>query len=236
MNTEKIDFYSFPFGIPVQSPHSTKLAWILEKSLNIQAKHMVSNACLQVSIFLQRWIKAIGINSQMIYGIHHYDMNIPHVWLEVDGYIVDNTYLKDAEMDDFILMKKGGKYKRWHEVEGDLFLGDEYTRSLRIPDHNVSFFKWGFSNVEKLLAMSYNSDPLSQYFRELESEIELEYEVYVPEITNRSCWHCGKNGDGLKKCTRCKVALYCGRNCQRQDWRAIHKQVCIPPGYGYTDD
>ena len=238
INTEKIDFYSYPFGIPVQNPHSTKLAWILEKSLYIQAKHMVSNACLQVSIFLQRWIKAVGINSQMIYGIHQGAMNIPHVWLEVDGYIVDNTYLKDVELDDFILLKKGGEYKRWHEVEGeDLFLGDEYTRSLRIPDHNVSFFKWGISNVEKLLAMSYNSDPLSHYFRELESEIELEYEVSVPEIANRSCWYCGKRGDGLKKCAKCKVALYCDKDCQRNNWKTIHKQVymCIPPWYGYID-
>lgn len=28
------------------------------------------------------------------------------------------------------------------------------------------------------------------------------------------------------RCSRCKVAIYCGRECQRKDWTERHKQVC----------
>ena len=30
----------------------------------------------------------------------------------------------------------------------------------------------------------------------------------------------------LKYCTICKIAQYCDKNCQKQDYRARHKQIC----------
>jgi hypothetical protein len=35
---------------------------------------------------------------------------------------------------------------------------------------------------------------------------------------------CGK-GDGVRKCSKCKTVGYCGRDCQKQDWKN-HKKVC----------
>ena len=32
---------------------------------------------------------------------------------------------------------------------------------------------------------------------------------------------------GLKKCTRCNVAMYCSRDCQAQHWR-LHRSGCKP--------
>ncbi|KUF98994.1 Equilibrative Nucleoside Transporter (ENT) Family [Phytophthora nicotianae] len=29
-------------------------------------------------------------------------------------------------------------------------------------------------------------------------------------------------------CSRCKVVRYCGAECQKQDWKASHKQKCKP--------
>lgn len=44
----------------------------------------------------------------------------------------------------------------------------------------------------------------------------------------RSCAHCGGTKD-LKKCTRCKVALYCNAQCQKSNW-PLHKKTCkLPP-------
>jgi len=49
--------------------------------------------------------------------------------------------------------------------------------------------------------------------------------------TGRVCSNCGigerGGGAALKPCSRCKVALYCGRGCQVQHWKAGgHKAVC----------
>lgn len=45
---------------------------------------------------------------------------------------------------------------------------------------------------------------------------------FVPESDNL-CIYC--NEKGANKCSRCGVAKYCSRNCQRLDW-PIHKRVC----------
>ena len=47
----------------------------------------------------------------------------------------------------------------------------------------------------------------------------------------RVCSNCGigerGGGAALKPCSRCKVALYCGRGCQVQHWKVGgHKAVC----------
>ncbi|TVY20778.1 hypothetical protein LARI1_G001816 [Lachnellula arida] len=34
----------------------------------------------------------------------------------------------------------------------------------------------------------------------------------------------------LQACARCKAAFYCGKDCQRQDWKARHKVYCKASG------
>jgi len=43
-----------------------------------------------------------------------------------------------------------------------------------------------------------------------------------------SCAHCGKQGVGFKRCSRCKQASYCGAACQNANWKR-HKKKCAPP-------
>lgn len=42
--------------------------------------------------------------------------------------------------------------------------------------------------------------------------------------TLRACLHCGK-GEALRPCSRCKLANFCGPECQRRAWPA-HKLTC----------
>ena len=41
------------------------------------------------------------------------------------------------------------------------------------------------------------------------------------------CSHCGKVGVGLKRCSCCKQASYCGAACQKAGWKG-HKKMCVP--------
>jgi len=43
-----------------------------------------------------------------------------------------------------------------------------------------------------------------------------------------TCSHCGKQREGLKKCSVCKKAAYCGAECQKAAWKK-HKKTCPPP-------
>ena len=44
------------------------------------------------------------------------------------------------------------------------------------------------------------------------------------------CKVCGKCAIGgpLKRCSRCKQAFYCSKDCQKSDWPQ-HKRSCQPP-------
>ncbi|KGO38617.1 Zinc finger, MYND-type [Penicillium expansum] len=48
-----------------------------------------------------------------------------------------------------------------------------------------------------------------------------------------SCFKCGKIEDDIGhkplQCKKCKVATYCSKDCQRDQWRE-HRVSCIPPG------
>lgn len=44
-----------------------------------------------------------------------------------------------------------------------------------------------------------------------------------------NCWGCGYipvDSSTLKKCSACKVALYCDKSCQLKDWKERHKRWC----------
>ena len=54
-------------------------------------------------------------------------------------------------------------------------------------------------------------------------------ELATPSLCN----HCGKRGDSLRRCSRCKMVAYCSTECQRQDWTKRHRSECkktISPG------
>lgn len=47
-------------------------------------------------------------------------------------------------------------------------------------------------------------------------------------LSLHQCNFCHKNlkEDLINKCSKCKSAIYCGRECQTNDWKAVHKKEC----------
>ncbi|EJD44548.1 hypothetical protein AURDEDRAFT_166334 [Auricularia subglabra TFB-10046 SS5] len=42
------------------------------------------------------------------------------------------------------------------------------------------------------------------------------------------CYKCGKRDVAMKRCSLCRKATYCTKECQKADWAARHKEACIP--------
>jgi hypothetical protein len=40
------------------------------------------------------------------------------------------------------------------------------------------------------------------------------------------CTNVEKHPREFKICTRCHVATYCSKKCQKEDWKAGHKRIC----------
>ena len=51
--------------------------------------------------------------------------------------------------------------------------------------------------------------------------------VVIPSLAEKwhcLCWNCFNPGDKLQRCAKCKIAIYCSQNCQREDWKS-HKEL-----------
>ena len=61
------------------------------------------------------------------------------------------------------------------------------------------------------------------------SDSDLDLDLDPCDIEHH-CWSCLQPEscfkEPLKKCTRCKTARYCSRDCQAKDWKHQHKTVC----------
>jgi hypothetical protein len=47
----------------------------------------------------------------------------------------------------------------------------------------------------------------------------------LPKQAGVVCSYCGKGGAKLLKCSACKGAVYCSRDCQKRHWPK-HKAAC----------
>ena len=47
-------------------------------------------------------------------------------------------------------------------------------------------------------------------------------------IDFEACDNCGSTSINCSFCARCRTVRYCGRACQKEDWKKGHKLVCRP--------
>ena len=56
----------------------------------------------------------------------------------------------------------------------------------------------------------------------------------LTRVSGSECDHCGLarrvDGSMLLKCSRCGLATYCSKECQKARWKAGHKAACRAPG------
>ncbi|XP_062576684.1 uncharacterized protein LOC134238584 [Saccostrea cucullata] len=233
----EFDFTKSPFGVPDDVARAKAIRGLLSTSMGLQKSLRVSNACSKINLILHRCLTAMDIQSRIVYGILDAgEIKLAHVWLEVQGHVVDNTFVEDIPSEQLILLKSKSKYvEKNPEEESGLYLGDEVTKKHGIDDHIIKLFKWDLQNPEKSLVVMQNKVQLKSYFQKIKVFVNLKFSVSVeePSSTTRSqCWECGKESSQtkFKKCSQCKVAVYCSRDCQKKDWKKIHKVLCLPPG------
>ena len=64
---------------------------------------------------------------------------------------------------------------------------------------------------------------MSDFFED--ARTEQGYKVVNVEGGGCVCSNCGKHSYKMARCSRCKVATYCSRECQTAQWKA-HKVAC----------
>ena len=113
-----LNIHCLPWFVPERHPKAQQINTILRKSISIQCstipnkdKHyglnhfILSNACIVVSALLVKYLKCCGVNTKLVNGFlkpdNHPagDLAIPHIYLEIDGYLIDNSFVHIDEDD-----------------------------------------------------------------------------------------------------------------------------------------
>eukprot|EP00877_Chromochloris_zofingiensis_P002270 jgi/Chrzof1/12043/Cz06g19070.t1 len=82
--------------------------------------------------------------------------------------------------------------------------------------------------VAPVTAATPASDVISQQAHDSQNGGTGKSAAEVVADKKRCCWHCGMRQEGpepLSKCSVCRVARYCSRECQVAHWKA-HKKEC----------
>ena len=101
-----VDFTKYPFGLPATCTNAAMVNEILAESIRLQRETCMTSTCGILNIILQRCFSAAKIETNLIYGSSRRpgsQLIHPHVWLTIDGHIVDNIAPADIP-DDQIAM------------------------------------------------------------------------------------------------------------------------------------
>lgn len=225
---DDLDANDVPFTVSKNS--SICIKDILCESINLQKRHGMSNACGFVNIVLWKCFSIADVPVDIVYGQLELEGTVlPHVWLEMYGINIDNTYVEDIPEQALTEIKRRCVYTKTDSMfSGKLFLGDSMTQGKGITNHDVTAFRWMLSNRDNMILLSQNKTPMKRYYQDMLRFLKYNLEISeLPDIENASCWMCKKSGIHLKSCGKCAVAKYCGKKCQRLDWFMIHKRICI---------
>ena len=227
-----VDFTKYPFGIPKKAENAEKVNKILAKSFWLQQEIDAVGKPSLINIMLERILQAAGIDAKLKHGYHDGPTGVlPWAWLSISGHIVDNTFMP-LPIPWQIKVKSESDYKEfidettelmpnWSNTPKDIY---EWSSSLSKKRHY-----WILENKDKSFALMENNYDLKCYYYVMSAFLESEYSVETPDFFSLwdKCWTCGKESDRLKSCAKCKIACYCSRKCQKEDWRFIHKEVCV---------
>jgi len=257
-----------PWRVPETLMRSKDINSLLEYSMQVQSStvqtqmksaedlqllelnyFILSNASLTVTGFLQRYLKNIGISSKAVCGVFKPVVDFaglkgaPSVFLKVDEYVLDNTYLHQTEkatqkknVKDFYSiipkLRTGKAYLEESpsetkiEMVGKKELGDN-------PEDSAQYLEKCCEtelNMAKHLANMCHNDDVNIgvviYDKILREFIKEKFEVEVADVVDemtKKCWGCGEVKKNLSACSGCQFARYCGKECITKDWVDMHK-------------
>lgn len=194
---------------------------------------------------------------KVVFGVLLWDANArdgpddfegtPQVWLDIKDCPIDNTYVALPEesamhLEYFYKAKKANYYLKTDPITTDLklYLGSE--EAVETTRHNLKVFRTYVSNdttgnlVEKYLVFALEciglNPSVKMYDLLMRKYLKEAFNFDIKDLVIKwqsKCWTCfTETCPDLKTCTECKMAKYCGKDCQKSDWKAhklLHKEL-----------
>ncbi len=235
-----------PHLVKATSDHAEKINKVLRQSIKVQGgstasglKYLLSNDCIMTTGLVHHYLAALGIDSEVVAGTlsePRLRFTVPYVWLEVNGEVINTSFAFDFNEDDDYLYAHltDGNFQKCSDKNmhcTEWTLPAEYARAafedVLANGNNESIGK------SVTFWLTYGSESLLLYHEEMCKYIKNQFGKDVPDLKEewrQKCWKCVevKSEAELKRCAKCKLAMYCGQECQRADWRdhkRQHKQL-----------
>ena len=143
----------------------------------------------------------------------------------VHGHVIDNTFSNESKsrknmhlinyIDEDPVHPRFASNPRF--ISG---VGAKRERLLFTPDEEMEKHTAFYTHL-------YQPFNVATYDVKMRKYIKEKYGVDIESLVkkwSKLCWNCFKPFEDLKKCAKCKLAVYCGKKCQIEDWK-IHK-IC----------
>ncbi|KAK6970748.1 hypothetical protein BgiMline_026431 [Biomphalaria glabrata] len=262
MHTLSAFFTRQPFAISSSCSNSTKINPLLSFSLNQQKDEDISRDPGFISLVIHRCLETIGIKSKVVFGERKSDNTHsfePHVWLVIDGNIIDNCYIEDI-CETSVRYLQDNVHQCYKECEPDLSI----LKDIKSIEPAVNLKKCLYFYIKKpdhALALSLNREQYYNYYFAMIRYMHEHHNAAITGVDPRVryiCWYCERYPKGGKNfisdilvqeidadqwvdsscssswkffhCKQCMVASYCDKSCQRNDWNEIHNITCLPRG------
>lgn len=193
-----------PVSLPVTDynrQRAEKVNGILTFSLVQQIKNGVSDSPGFVVIVISRCLGAIGVKSQIRSGLRHTNEgSSPHVWLDIDGYVIDNTFSKDLRIEavQYLFNNAPICYEicefscpESHKMQFELDNAADAVEKASIIKRNC--FNFYTRKHDKTLALGLNKKHMFNYYFAMIRHLNDVYGVSIIGIDPKirfMCWRC----------------------------------------------
>ena len=194
---------------------------------------LATNLCFDINGLLMHYFKCLNVaeNMKRVVGLSGWidECKVVHSFLKVGELIIDNTFCEEItismqESPDYFGIASSFEYYDVDPADPEYTVNPE---SSQVGLKNERLVNGKDEKLEQYLMVNtgYNYVNKLLYDKLMRKFIKEKYGVEIESLANKwikLCWNCFAATEELRKCPKCKVARYCGEDCQKQDWK-IHK-------------
>ena len=201
---------------------------IAPSTTNGEKLPLITNQCQLVNGLLIYYFKSLNIadNMKRVVGLKRGEV---HSFLIVGDHIIDNTFcesvVKAIQVNPLLAQILDSKCYDVDPADPENN-ADPKSSGIGLKNERLVFGKEEkMEQMEVWISARFWFSNLTVFDTHMRKFIKEKYGVAIDSLANKwvkLCWNCYAATEELKKCSQCKIARYCGKNCQVQDWK-VHK-------------
>ncbi|CAG5118162.1 unnamed protein product [Candidula unifasciata] len=199
------DWNVLPFAYPENEQNQQKsktINEILRFSLKQQKEDEITNNSGFVTVVVSRCLEAASMWNSVVCGIRHTHNSLqPHMWIDIDGYIIDNTYIKDFPAENLMFLCENtpkcydrcdfSHLKAYEAIPKQQSAADTMKAAGIIPRKRIDFYDY---KPDQALAIGLNREQSFNYYFAMIRYMYDKFGVSVAGIDPKIrsvCWWCG---------------------------------------------